>query len=100
MDELERDLRSEDEATVIAALHRACPCGGSSRTYEALMPLVRALQKDSRPTVRTVAMHLEVDAFQALAMEDERANGWVRNRPGGNPRRGETRRASRRYGLA
>jgi hypothetical protein len=39
-----------------------------------------------------------VDALQVLAKEDELANGWVRNRPGGNGRRGEARRAQVRYG--
>jgi len=75
-----------------------CPCSGSSAQYEELMPLVHELGKDPRPAVRAVALHLELDAFQRLALEDEVANGFVRNRPGGNPRRGETRRSRQRYG--
>ena len=91
------DLDSADEAEVVSALHAACPCTGSSETYEAYMVLLHRFKKDTRPGVRKVAIHLEVDALEELAKQDERASGWVRNRPGGNGRRGEARRPSARY---
>ena len=40
---------------------------------------------------------MERDALEVLAKADEEAAGWVRNRPGGNGRNGETRRPRVRY---
>ena len=90
-------LRSNDERQVVSALHAACPCTGSSETYEADMAILQRFKKDPRPEVRKVALHLEVDALEELAKQDERACGWVRNRPGGNGRRGEAHRPSARH---
>ncbi len=81
------DLESDDEAVVISALHAACPCSGSSRRYEEFMSVLHRFQKDTRAGVRKTALHLEQDAFEELAKDDERASGWIRNRPGGNSRR-------------
>jgi hypothetical protein len=86
------DLECDDEAVVISALHAACPCRGSSRRYEGFTAMLQRFQKDPRPAVRKTALHLEYDAFEELTKEDERSAGWVRNRPGGNGRRGERRR--------
>ena len=49
--------------------------------------------------MRQVALHLEVDALDELRKADERANGYVRNRPGGAGRRGELRRADLHVGV-
>jgi hypothetical protein len=49
--------------------------------------------------VRAVAIHLEIDALEQLAIADERANGFRRNRPGGNGRRRESRKAEVRHGF-
>lgn len=97
-EELLRDLNSDVEAVVVSALHSACPCSGSSRQYERFMAILGRFKHDPRPRVRAVALHLEQDALEALAKDDERANGWVRNRPGGNGKRREARRAKVRYG--
>jgi hypothetical protein len=86
------DLESDDETLVISALHAACPCRGSARRYQEFMPILLRLQKDSRSAVRKTALHLEYDAFEELTKEDELAAGWIRNRPGGNSRRGARRR--------
>jgi hypothetical protein len=88
-----RDLASGDEERVVRALHGACPCSGSSTRYEQYMDLLHQFKKDPRPKVRAVALHLEEDAFDRLRREDERTNGFVRNRQGGNGRRGEPRKA-------
>ena len=95
---LKDDLESADADVVVRALHAMCPCGGSPAAYERLMPIVQDLKKDPRPEVRAVAIHVELDALQHLAIADERANGWVRNRAGGNPRHREARRERQRYG--
>ena len=92
------DIESSDEARVISALHQACPCTGDTGLYEGFMATLHRFKKDPRERVRKVAMHLERDAMEELSKADEVANGWVRNRPGGNGRRGETRRASARQG--
>ena len=94
------ELQSGDAARQIRALHRACPCSGSSRLYERYMPLLHAMKKDSRPEVRKVALHLEEDALQVSMMTDERWNGFRRNRPGGWGREGEPRSKRIRYGEA
>jgi len=78
------DLESDDEATVISALHAACPCSGSAERYEAFMPVLHRFKKDAREKVRAVAIHLEVDAMERLARLDEEAVGYRRNKPGGN----------------
>ena len=96
-EDLMRDLGSEQESVVVSALHAACPCSGSSRQYESFMAILGRFKHDSRPRVRAVAIHLEQDAFEALAKDDELASGWVRNRPGGNGKREEARRAKVRY---
>lgn len=70
---------------------------GSYEAYEAHMAVLHRFKKDPRPAVRKVALHLEVDALEELAKQDDRASGWVRNRPVGNGHRGEARRASARY---
>ena len=93
------DLESDDESVVISALHSACPCSGSAELYQDFMPLLHRFKKDPRPRIRKVALHLEQDALEQLAVEDEVAGGFRRNRPGGNGRRGETRRAAVRQGL-
>ena len=80
-------LESDEESVVISALHAACPCGGSSERYETYMHVLRRFEKDPRSAVRKVALHLQLDAFEELAKDDERAAGFVRNRPGGNERR-------------
>jgi hypothetical protein len=85
-------LESDDEILVVSALHAACPCRGPARRYEEYMDLLHRFQKDPRPRVRKVALHLEYDAFEELTKDDERAAGWQRNRPGGNGRRGEHRK--------
>lgn len=61
--------------------------------------VLHRFKKDERQPVRRTALHLERDALEILAKDDEEAAGFVRNRPGGNGRRGETRRAERTYGL-
>lgn len=81
-----------DEDTRIAALRSACPCNGSSRTYEDFMSLLAALKADPSPRVRQVALHLEYDALVHLRQADEDALGYRRNRPGGHGRRGQPRR--------
>jgi hypothetical protein len=96
---LEYDLESSDEARVISALHRACPCSGSPDLYEAFIPLLHRFKKDTRPAVRAVALHLEVDALERLCRLDEEAAGFKRNKAGGHGRRRETRRSDIRYGL-
>lgn len=93
-----RDLHSGDEDRVVRALHAACPCSGSSARYEQYMSLLHQFKKDGRPKVKAVALHLDEDAFDRLRREDERANGFVRNRRGGNGRRGEPRKARVREG--
>jgi hypothetical protein len=92
-------LESDDEATVIRALHAACPCTGSASLYESSMPVLLRFKKDARPAVRAVAIHLEIDALEQLAIADEQANGFRRNRPGGNGRRRESRKAEVRHGF-
>ena len=94
------DLQSGDAARQIWALHRACPCSGSSRLYERYMPQLHAMKKDRRPDVRRVALHLEEDALQVSMITDERWNGFRRNRPGGWGRKGEPHRKRIRYGEA
>jgi hypothetical protein len=84
-------LNCDDETVVISALRAACPCGGSSERYEEYKQLLTRFQKDPRPHVRKVALHLQQDAFEELAKDDEVAVGWMRNRPGGNGKRGERR---------
>lgn len=91
------DLESDDESRVIAALHEACPCTGSAELYEKYMSLLNNFKKDARPAVRKVALHLEVDAFGQLREDEELGSGFVRNRPGGNGRRKESRRPHVRY---
>ena len=85
MDEREQrwlnDLASDDEATVVRALHRACPCSGSADLYMRYKHQLHALKKDARPEVRQVALHLEVDALDQLTVHDEQANGFFRGRP-------------------
>lgn len=95
-----QELESDDEGRVVSALHAACPCTGDSELYETFMVLLARFKKDPRPRVRRTALHLERDALEQLAIEDERANGFVRNRPGGDGRRGETRRPDVRHGLS
>ena len=95
-----QDLESDDERLVIRALHRSCPCSGSSALYEEFMPILARFKHDHRLEVRKVAIHLEVDALQRLAIEDERAAGWARNSPrqrrvGGR----EVRRSDIRHGF-
>lgn len=92
-DDWRSDLQSPDEATVVSALHAACPCEGDRARdrYEEFMHLVSTFKKDRRPKVRAVALHLERDALEELAKEDERSVGWTRNRPGGNSRRSDRR---------
>lgn len=92
------DLESDDEARVITALHEACPCTGSAELYEKFLPVLNRFKKDSRPAVRKVALHLEVDAFGRLRVDEEEGAGFMRNRPGGNGRRKESRRPHARYG--
>lgn len=94
------DIESDDEQRVIRALHRACPCNKSAVLYEEFMPLLHRMAKDERPRVRAVALHLQEDAMTELARQDELANGFVRNRPGGSGRRREARRADRRQGFS
>lgn len=65
--------------------------------YEQHKHVLHALKADPRPAVRAVAIHLEKDALDLMAEEDEKANGFVRNAPGGSGRR-ETRRAAQRQG--
>ncbi|MEY2469469.1 MAG: hypothetical protein QOF21_2167 [Actinomycetota bacterium] len=89
------ELDSDDEATVISALHAACPCSGSSDRYERYLFILRRFEKDVRPAVRKTALHLQLDAFEELAKEDERADGFVRNRAGGNEHRHKTRHEQR-----
>lgn len=89
-------LASDDAEVVVAALHAACPCGGSSERYEAFLDVVRGFEKDPRPAVRKAAMHLQYDAFEELTKDDERAAGFVRNRAGGNEHRNQTRHGQRR----
>jgi hypothetical protein len=91
-------LESDDESVVISALHEACPCSGSFQLYEEFMPILNRFKKDTRPAVRAVALHLEVDALGRLNLHDEQAAGWVRNRPGGQ-RRGEIRNKDIRDGF-
>ena len=93
------DLASEDEAVVVRALHQACPCSGSAVLYERFTARLQDLKKDPRPTVRQVALHLEEDALDQLKIQDEQANGYRRNRPGGAGRRGEIKRADIRDGI-
>src|SRR5438552_1804594 len=93
------DLASGDEATVIRALHQACPCTGSPLLYERYKHQLHALKKDPRPEVRKVALHLEVDALDQLRVHDEQANGFFRNRAGGWGRERELRRADLRQGV-
>ena len=90
------DLESDDEDTVVSALHAACPCSGSAERYEAFMPVLHRFKRDTRPKVRAVAIHLEVDAMQELAKRDEESVGYQRNKPGGN--RLGTAKAFRRVG--
>ncbi len=78
------DLESDDEARVISALHEACPCTGSAELYEKFLPVLNRFKKDPRPKVRKVALHLEVDAFGRLRVDQEEAAGFVRNPAGGN----------------
>lgn len=92
------DLQSGDLLRQVRALHAACPCSGSSRLYERYMPRLHGLKKDPRPEVRRVAIHLDEDAIEVAVVADERANGFVRNRPGGWGRRREPRRKAVRYG--
>ena len=92
------DLQSGDSLRQVRALHAACPCSGSSLLYEQYMPLLHELKKDPRPEVRRVAIHLDEDALEVAVVADERANGFVRNRPGGWGRRREPRRKAVRYG--
>lgn len=94
------DLESGDAARQISALHRACPCSGSSQLYERYMPLLHGMKKDRRAEVRNVALHLEEDALQVSMMTDEGWNGFSRNRPGGWGRHGEPRSKRIRYGEA
>lgn len=96
-DDWKADLESEDEARVISALHRACPCTGSAELYEKFLPLLNRFKKDPRPEVRKVALHLEVDAFSRLMLDEEEAAGFVRNRAGGNGGRKAPRRAHVKY---
>ena len=93
------NLASEDEAVVVRALHQACPCSGSAFLYEQYTSRLRELKKDSRPAVRQVALHLDEDALDQLKIQDEQANGYRRNRPGGAGRRGEIKRADIRDGV-
>ena len=58
-DEFLADLASDDEATVIRALHAACPCTGSDERYTVYMDVLHRLKKDPRPKVRGVAIHLD-----------------------------------------
>jgi hypothetical protein len=81
------DLASPDERTRMRALRSACPCLGSSATYEEFMGIVAAMKKDPSPAVRRVAIHLEEDALDHLRQEDEHADGYFRNPPGGHGRR-------------
>jgi hypothetical protein len=90
-DWLER-LQCDDETLVISALHSACPCGGSARRFEEYKQVLERFQKDPRMNVRKVALHLAQDAFEELTKQDEVAAGWIRNRAGGNGKRGELRR--------
>jgi hypothetical protein len=83
-------LESEDERTVIAALHAACPCSGSSRRFQDYKDLLARLQKDPRPAVRKTALHLEYDAFEELRKDDASAS---------DRRGGRRRDALRRVGL-
>ena len=92
------DLESDDEARVISALHDACPCTGSAELYEKFLPILNKFKKDPRAAVRKVALHLEIDALGQLNKDEERGAGFLRNRPGGNGRRREIRRADVRYG--
>ena len=92
-------VESDDEAVVIRALHEACPCSGSAELYEEFMPLLQRFKKDKRAAVRAVALHLERDAMGQLKIQDEEANGFRRNRPGGNGRKGEPRKADVRQGF-
>ena len=92
------DIESADESRVVSALHDACPCSGSAALYQEFMALLHRFKKDARPEVRRVALHLEVDALDALRKEDEEAAGWVRNPPGGGGRRGRIRRVEIRQG--
>lgn len=92
------DLESDDEARVIAALHQACPCTGSAELYEKFLPVLNRFKKDQRAGVRKVALHLEVDAFDRLRVDEEEAVGVVRNRPGGNDGRRNARRPRVRDG--
>lgn len=93
------DLGSGDPVRQIRALHAACPCSGSSELYERYMPQLHELRKDPRPKVRRIALHLDEDALEVLAVADERASGFHRNRPGGWGSGGEPRRKSVRLGL-
>ena len=92
------ELHSDDPCRRVRALHAACTCTGSSRLFERYMPLLHEMTKDPNPQVRRVALHLEKDALELLAVEDERANGFRRNRPGGWGNRREPRRPSFRQG--
>jgi hypothetical protein len=100
-DEWRADLDSSDGPRVVSALHAACPCAGEVAwgRYEEFMTTLHRFKSDPRPDVRKTALHLEEDALGQLAQTDERAAGFLRNRPGGNGRRRELRRASRRYGI-
>jgi hypothetical protein len=53
------------------------------------------MKKDSRPAVRKVALHLEVDAISELDQDDMEANGFIRNRPGGQEARTRPRSMKR-----
>lgn len=99
IDEWLADVASDDEAVVVRALHQACPCSGSAVLYERYTAKLHELKKDPRPAVRQVALHLEEDALDQLKIQDEKANGYRRNRPGGAGRRGEIKRADIRDGV-
>ena len=92
------ELHADDPQRRVRALHAACPCTGSSLRFERYMPLLHQMTRDPNAEVRRVALHLEKDALELLAVEDERANGFRRNRPGGWGKRREPRRASSRQG--
>lgn len=62
MNAILRDIESPDEAVRAAAVRSLCPCRSGWKLFEAHLPLIRQLQKDSSPLVRASALHLFEDA--------------------------------------
>ena len=62
MDAILRDIESPDETVRASAVRSLCPCRSGWEFFEAYLPLIRQLQKDSSPLVRASALHLFEDA--------------------------------------